>query len=100
MMAGVQVCVVTEYAEGDLFQVLQDDKVLPESQVRVAGLSCYLPRSPSLPPSLPPLQVQAIAGQLVSALCYLHCHRILHRDMKPQNILLGKGGQVKLCDFG
>lgn len=41
-----------------------------------------------------------IACQLVSALYYLHSHRILHRDMKPQNILLGKGGVVKLCDFG
>lgn len=45
-------------------------------------------------------QVQTIAAQLVSALYYLHSHRILHRDMKPQNILLGKDGVVKLCDFG
>ncbi|ERE86607.1 serine/threonine-protein kinase 36 [Cricetulus griseus] len=45
-------------------------------------------------------QVQAIAAQLVSALYYLHSHRILHRDMKPQNILLAKGGGIKLCDFG
>lgn len=46
------------------------------------------------------LQVQTIAAQLVSALYYLHSHRILHRDMKPQNILLGKDGVIKLCDFG
>ena len=45
-------------------------------------------------------QVRKIACQLVKALYYLHSHRILHRDMKPQNILLGKGGVVKLCDFG
>ncbi|KAM6983867.1 serine/threonine-protein kinase 36 [Tautogolabrus adspersus] len=70
------VVVVTEYAEGQLFQILEDDGQLPESQVR--GIAC----------------------QLVSALYYLHSHRILHRDMKPQNILLGKSGVVKLCDFG
>uniref|UniRef100_A0A3P9QJI8 non-specific serine/threonine protein kinase n=1 Tax=Poecilia reticulata TaxID=8081 RepID=A0A3P9QJI8_POERE len=46
------------------------------------------------------LFVREIACQLVSALYYLHSHRILHRDMKPQNILLGKSGVVKLCDFG
>ncbi|KAI9542309.1 hypothetical protein NQZ68_020656 [Dissostichus eleginoides] len=71
-----EVVVVTEYAEGQLFQILEDDGKLPESQVR------------------------EIACQLVSALYYLHSHRILHRDMKPQNILLGKTGVVKLCDFG
>ena len=44
--------------------------------------------------------MKKIAANLVSALFYLHSHRILHRDMKPQNILLGRGGVVKLCDFG
>uniref|UniRef100_A0A8C6JST8 non-specific serine/threonine protein kinase n=1 Tax=Melopsittacus undulatus TaxID=13146 RepID=A0A8C6JST8_MELUD len=71
-----EVVVVTDYAEGELFQILEDDRTLPEDQV------------------------QTIAAQLVSALYYLHSHRILHRDMKPQNILLGKDGVVKLCDFG
>ncbi|XP_054946030.1 serine/threonine-protein kinase 36 isoform X4 [Physeter macrocephalus] len=71
-----EVVVVTDYAEGELFQILEDDGKLPEEQV------------------------QAIAAQLVSALYYLHSHRILHRDMKPQNILLAKGGGIKLCDFG
>ncbi|XP_027729566.1 serine/threonine-protein kinase 36 isoform X3 [Vombatus ursinus] len=71
-----EVVVVTDYAEGELFQILEDDGKLPEDQV------------------------QAIAAQLVSALYYLHSHRILHRDMKPQNILLAKDGGIKLCDFG
>ncbi|XP_073160992.1 serine/threonine-protein kinase 36 isoform X7 [Lepidochelys kempii] len=71
-----EVVVVTDYAEGELFQILEDDGNLPEDQV------------------------QGIAAQLVSALYYLHSHRILHRDMKPQNILLSKGGVIKLCDFG
>ncbi|CAD6234940.1 unnamed protein product [Miscanthus lutarioriparius] len=69
-------CVVTEFAQGELFEVLEDDKCLPEEQV------------------------QAIAKQLVKALYYLHSNRIIHRDMKPQNILIGKGSIVKLCDFG
>ncbi|XP_040211731.1 serine/threonine-protein kinase 36 isoform X2 [Rana temporaria] len=71
-----EVVVVTEYAEGELFQILEDDGNLSEDLVR------------------------DVSGQLVSALYYLHSHRILHRDMKPQNILLGKDGTVKLCDFG
>ncbi|KAK4758063.1 hypothetical protein SAY87_019364 [Trapa incisa] len=69
-------CVVTEFAQGELFEILEDDKCLPEEQV------------------------QAIAKQLVRALHYLHSNRIIHRDMKPQNILIGAGAIVKLCDFG
>ncbi|RID62619.1 hypothetical protein BRARA_E01681 [Brassica rapa] len=51
-------CVVTEFVQGELFEILEDDKRLPEEQV------------------------QAIAKQL------------------PQNILIGVGSVVKLCDFG
>ncbi|KAG2481806.1 hypothetical protein HYH03_019228, partial [Edaphochlamys debaryana] len=69
-------CVVTEYAQGELFEILEDDQSLPEETVR------------------------SIAKQLVRALHYLHSNRIIHRDMKPQNILIGSNGVVKLCDFG
>ncbi|WIA41542.1 hypothetical protein OEZ86_008912 [Tetradesmus obliquus] len=69
-------CVVTEFAQGELFEILEDDQCLPEEVV------------------------QSIAKQLVRALHYLHSNRIIHRDMKPQNILIGSGGTVKLCDFG
>ena len=44
--------------------------------------------------------MQKIAKQLVQALYYLHSNRVIHRDMKPQNILVGAHGRVKLCDFG
>ena len=49
---------------------------------------------------LPESEVAAIARQLVAALHYLHSHRVIHRDMKPQNILIGARRAVKLCDFG
>ena len=44
--------------------------------------------------------VCSVACNLVSALYYLHSHRIVHRDIKPQNILLTASGVAKLCDFG
>lgn len=69
-------CVVTEFAQGELFHILEDDRCLPEGVVR------------------------SVARQLVQALHYLHSNRIIHRDMKPQNILISANGTVKLCDFG
>src|SRR6201996_8620718 len=38
--------------------------------------------------------------QLVSGVRYCHAHRVLHRDLKPQNLLIDKEGNLKLGDFG
>ncbi|SCV03322.1 LAMI_0H07228g1_1 [Lachancea mirantina] len=38
--------------------------------------------------------------QLCKGIAYCHSHRILHRDLKPQNLLINRDGNLKLGDFG
>lgn len=41
-----------------------------------------------------------LAAEMCEALAHAHARRIIHRDIKPQNILLTKQGHVKVADFG
>ena len=49
---------------------------------------------------LAPLRVAEIGRVLAEALAYVHGQGLVHRDVKPANVLLGEDGRVRLTDFG
>lgn len=77
IVAGGCIYMVFEYLDMDLKKLLDRKKSL-----------------------LTPKLVKSYMHQLLEAIDYCHTHRILHRDLKPQNLLLDCMGHIKLADFG
>ncbi|NXW09082.1 CDK3 kinase, partial [Fregetta grallaria] len=53
-------------------------------------------RTGELPLSL----VKNYLFQLLQGVSFCHSHRVIHRDLKPQNLLINEAGAIKLADFG
>lgn len=49
---------------------------------------------------LDPSRAVTIVRQIANALYHAHNNKIIHRDIKPQNVLISKDGRVKVADFG
>ena len=52
------------------------------------------------PEGLNPKLIRSFVFQMCKAVHYLHINNMIHRDVKPENLLIDENMQLKLCDFG
>lgn len=72
-----------------------DSAFIVMQYVEGTTLACSIQNSP-----LSPLEIADIGIQASAALAEAHSHGIIHRDIKPQNLMITPRGQVKILDFG
>ncbi|ANB11620.1 mitogen-activated serine/threonine-protein kinase SLT2 [Sugiyamaella lignohabitans] len=46
------------------------------------------------------IHLQSFGYQILCGVKYIHSASVIHRDLKPGNILVNSFGQLKICDFG
>ncbi len=81
---------VYEYAEDEI------NAFIAMEYVEGTGLREYLNRKASFDLG----QIVAIVSQLLLALDFAHERGVVHRDVKPANLILTSGGTLKVADFG
>jgi len=101
VMGHPNICPLNDFFEDNHYYYL----VLPSTT------SEHLPNTPS-PPSdlfdlvetyphgLPAHLIRTYLGQIADAVCFLHSQGIVHRDIKDENVVLGRHGKCVLIDFG
>jgi serine/threonine-protein kinase len=92
-------CVVEIYDYSGEDSAEQTDEVFIVMElVEGTTLRKFLDANPDKP--LPAEAAALLARQVFSALEAAHAQNVIHRDVKPENILIGPSGTIKLSDFG
>ena len=91
---GYKLYLVFEHLDSDL------KKYMDALPVNDGGRGKSLPNGLSMDLGLGEAMIKKFMSQLVEGIYFCHSRRILHRDLKPQNLLINRDGSLKLADFG
>lgn len=98
-----RVCMVQEYMEGGATMMCDDETGLfkrPSWRVgadRGGGEGARMTRGGNV---YSEMEAKALFRDLAEGLLYLHDRGVIHRDVKPDNLLLYENGTLRICDFG
>lgn len=77
-----------DLCHGENLQRFINDQCVQQDALGSSGVACSIETT------------RYYAAQILSALQYIHRMHIVHRDVKPENVVLTGSGRIKLVDFG
>jgi len=80
--------------------MIQDAKIYLIFEYLTMDLRKFLDTNIPKDEQMNPMLVKSYLYQLFQGILFCHQRRVLHRDMKPQNLLIDQNGGIKIADFG
>lgn len=80
--------------------IMQENRLYLIFEFLTMDLKKYLDTSIPSGEMMDPQLVKSYTFQILQGILFCHQRRVLHRDLKPQNLLIDKSGAIKIADFG
>lgn len=95
-----EICILRELRHPNIIQLSDVIFVYPKITLVLEYCLCDLKQYIKKNPNLLPNTIQRFCREILLGIEYLHDKHILHRDLKPQNLLVSLENQIKISDFG